>query len=110
MGRSRGLQRYVLVLAVLIDLLAVSLVVPLLPAKFKELGISAKNYGFVSSSYSLAQIVGGLVLGSLGDGVLGRKGLLLVNFVGAAAAYAIVGLPGVTIPLLASASDAFWGP
>ena len=74
----------------------VSLVVPLLPARYRELGVGAKALGFASSAYSLAQIVGGLALGALSDRSLGHRGLLLLSFVGAATAYAIVGWPGAT--------------
>ncbi len=89
-------QLWVLVVVVLLDLLAVSLVVPLLPARYRELGVGAKALGFASSAYSLAQIVGGLALGALSDRSLGHRGLLLLSFVGAATAYAIVGWPGAT--------------
>ena len=91
---SKEWRLRLLVLAVLLDLLAVSLVVPLLPVRFRELGVSAKALGAVSSVYSLSQIVGGLALGALSDRALGRRGLLLLNFVGAGTAYAIVGWPG----------------
>ena len=79
-------QLWVLVVVVLLDLLAVSLVVPLLPARYRELGVGAKALGFASSAYSLAQIVGGLALGALSDRSLGHRGLLLLSFVGAATA------------------------
>ena len=69
-------QLWVLVVVVLLDLLAVSLVVPLLPARYRELGVGAKALGFASSAYSLAQIVGGLALGALSDRSLGHRGLL----------------------------------
>ena len=93
-------QLWVLVVVVLLDLLAVSLVVPLLPARYRELGVGAKALGFASSAYSLAQIVGGLALGALSDRSLGHRGLLLLSFVGAATAYAIVGWPGATFTTL----------
>ena len=93
-------QLWVLVVVVLLDLLAVSLVVPLLPARYRELGVGAKSLGFASSAYSLAQIVGGLALGALSDRSLGHRGLLLLSFVGAATAYAIVGWPGATFTTL----------
>ena len=89
-------QLWVLVLVVLLDLLAVSLVVPLLPARYRELGVGAKALGFASSAYSIAQIFGGVALGALSDRSLGHRGLLLLSFVGAATAYAIVGWPGAT--------------
>ncbi len=93
---QKNAQLWVLVVVVLLDLLAVSLVVPLLPARYRELGVGAKALGFASSAYSLAQIVGGLALGALSDRSLGHRGLLLLSFVGAATAYAIVGWPGAT--------------
>ena len=93
---TKNAQLWVLVVVVLLDLLAVSLVVPLLPARYRELGVGAKALGFASSAYSLAQIVGGLALGALSDRSLGHRGLLLLSFVGAATAYAIVGWPGAT--------------
>ena len=123
---SRESRLRVLVLVVFLDLLAVSLVVPLLPAKFRSFGVSKRAYGLISSTcarvflmlssvfsrlhqcvnatstsrvggdkqqtfasarrYSLSQIVGGLTLGALSDRHLGRRGLLLLSFTGAAAA------------------------
>ena len=73
-------QLWVLVVVVLLDLLAVSLVVPLLPARYRELGVGAKALGFASSAYSLAQIVGGLALGALSDRSLGPRGLVVLSF------------------------------
>ena len=72
-------QLWVLVVVVLLDLLAVSLVVPLLPARYRELGVGAKALGFASSAYSLAQIVGVLALGALSDRSLGHRGPLRVR-------------------------------
>ncbi|KAH8064695.1 major facilitator superfamily-like protein [Aureococcus anophagefferens] len=106
MPLSRENQKRVIVGAVLLDLLAVSLVVPLLPARFRELGVSSKALGLVGSTYSVAQIVGGLALGALSDGALGRKGLLLLNFVGAGSAYAMVGWPSA--PSRSPARSALW--
>ena len=100
MPLTRENQKRVIVGAVLLDLLAVSLVVPLLPARFRELGVSSKALGLVGSTYSVAQIVGGLALGALSDGALGRKGLLLLNFVGAGSAYAMVGWPSAPFEVL----------
>ncbi|KAJ1451766.1 major facilitator superfamily domain-containing protein [Pelagophyceae sp. CCMP2097] len=97
---SRGAQRAIVVVAVLLDLLAVSLVVPLLPQRFRDLGVSQKSNGLISATYSAAQIAGGLVLGALSDRGLGRRGLLLLNFVGAATAYSIVGMPKATLGML----------
>lgn len=46
----------------------------------------------MASAYSLAQIVGGLVLGTLSDRVMSRRSVLLLSFVGSAISYGLVGL------------------
>lgn len=75
-----------------LDMLAVAVLVPLLPSIFRELGISNENYGLVSSVYSAAQIVGGLILGVLSDSTLSRRTVLLISFIGSAISYLLVGL------------------
>lgn len=92
--------RKVLVAAVFLDLSAAALVVPLLPVKLRALGVSQRMNGLMGSMFSMSQIVGGLALGTLSDRHLGRRGLLLLSFVGAGISYAIVGLPNVSLPLL----------
>ena len=77
-------RRRSLTAAVFLDLFAVSLVVPLLPMKMKELGVQPAVIGMVGSVYSLAQIVGGLLMGVLSDRGLGRRNVLLISFGGAA--------------------------
>ena len=54
-----------LLLAVFVDLFGVALVVPLLPKVFKDLGGRAELWGAIASSYSIAQIVGGVLLGGI---------------------------------------------
>ena len=85
-------KRNVLAFAVFLDLFSVSLIVPLIPIRFKELGVSPLLVGTLSSIYSASQIVGGLGLGLLGDRLDDRRTILLINFAGAALAYAMVGL------------------
>lgn len=46
----------------------------------------------MQSIYSSSQIVGGLLVGYLGDRGLGRKGVLLLSFGGAGVSYALVGV------------------
>jgi predicted MFS family arabinose efflux permease len=82
--------KYVLVLSIFLDLLSVSLVVPSLPGRYRELGLTGWWFGAMGSLYSLTQIVGGVALGFASDGALGRRGLLLVSFAGAALSYAMV--------------------
>lgn len=48
--------------------------------------------GMIGSVYSIAQIVGGLILGILSDRLEDRRTVLLMSFAGAAVAYAMVGV------------------
>lgn len=58
----------------------------------KELGVGAATVGYIQSIYSATQIVGGIVLAIVSDrGLLSRRGVLIVSFVGAALSYGIVG-------------------
>lgn len=82
----------VLLLANFFDYYGVSLVLPNLIFRWKELGISPEGLGFVSSIYSISQLVGGLVLARLGDRRLGLKRTLLLSFAGAGLSYGLVGL------------------
>jgi MFS family permease len=84
-------RRNLLALCVFLDLFAVSLIVPLLPVRYKELGVEPVVIGMIGSVYSIAQIVGGLVLGVLSDRLQDRRTVLLMSFAGAAVAYAMVG-------------------
>ena len=79
-------------LIVVMDMLAVSLVVPLLHQYFLLSGItSARQRELLSSVYASSQILGGLVLGMLSDyGVLTRKNSLLLSFVGCIVSYGII--------------------
>lgn len=81
-----------ILLAVFLDMTGVALVVPNLVFRWKEVGISPAGLGMVGSIYSASQLVGGLVLGKLGDRGLGRKRTLLLSFAGAGISYALVGL------------------
>ena len=64
---------------------------PNLVHRWKALGVSPEALGLVQSIYSGSQIVGGLLIGYLGDRGLGRKGVLLLSFAGAGVSYFLVG-------------------
>jgi len=81
--------RSLLVLTVLLDLTGAALVVPLLPVRLQLLGVSQRANGVLSAVYSLAQVIGGLLLGALSDRCLGRRGLLLLSFAGAGISYSL---------------------
>lgn len=46
----------------------------------------------MTSAYSLAQVVGGVVLGALSDRVMSRRSVLLLSFMGSCVSYGLVGL------------------
>ena len=84
-------QLTLIYLACFLDYFAVALVVPNLVHRWKALGVSPEALGLVQSIYSGSQIVGGLLIGYLGDRGLGRKGVLLLSFAGAGVSYFLVG-------------------
>lgn len=87
-----GRHLNIIVAAVFLDMLAVSFFVPLLPFYWRSLGVRPELLGFVSSVYQLSQIVSGVIMGYVGDHVLGRKGVLLLSFVGSAVSYSLAAL------------------
>lgn len=87
---------------VLIDMFAVSLVVPLLFQYYKAAGIvSAGQRELLTSVYSTAQIVGGLLFGILTDaGKVHRRTMLLSSFAGSGLSYGLLmmgGLPAIVL-------------
>lgn len=79
-------------LLVFIDMVAVSLVVPLLFQYYQQAGITSANQReLLASVFSAAQIVGGLGLGALTDAkYLTQKNLLFLSFGGSALAYSLI--------------------
>lgn len=87
----------VLCLLVMLDMFSVSLVVPLLHQYYKSAGISsASQREMLSSLFSSSQIAGGLILGFLSDlGVLSRRNILFLSFLGSAVSYALIVIGGL---------------
>ena len=87
----------VLCLLVMLDMFSVSLVVPLLHQYYKSAGISsASQREMLSSLFSSSQITGGLILGFLSDlGVLSRRNILFLSFLGSAVSYALIVIGGL---------------
>lgn len=76
----------------MIDMLSVSLVVPLLHQYYKSAGVnSASQREMLSSLFSSSQILGGVLIGALSDmGVLSRRRVLFLSFLGSALSYALI--------------------
>jgi MFS family permease len=68
-------------LIVLVDILGLTIIIPLLPFYAESLGASATVVGLLISSYALCQLVAGPVLGRISDH-MGRKPLLIVSQIG----------------------------
>jgi MFS family permease len=65
-------------LIVLVDILGLTIILPLLPFYAESLGASATVVGLLISSYALCQLIAGPVLGRMSDH-MGRKPLLIVS-------------------------------
>jgi len=68
-------------LIVLVDVLGLTIILPLLPFYAEHLGASATVVGLLISSYALCQLVAGPILGRMSDH-MGRKPLLIVSQIG----------------------------
>ena len=85
-GSQTAAMRFIL-LVVLIDMLAVGIIVPVLPALLGQFTADAAEqarwYGVVAVSYAVAQFVAAPMLGALSDR-FGRRPVLLLGFCGIA--------------------------
>jgi DHA1 family tetracycline resistance protein-like MFS transporter len=68
-------------LIVLVDVLGLTIILPLLPFYAEKLGASATVVGLLISSYALCQLIAGPILGQWSDHV-GRKPLLIASQLG----------------------------
>mmetsp|Transcript_28511 Transcript_28511/g.60164 ORF Transcript_28511/g.60164 Transcript_28511/m.60164 type:complete len:487 (+) Transcript_28511:161-1621(+) len=86
-----------LCILVMIDMFSVSLVVPLLHQYYKNAGVSsASQRELLSSLFSSSQIAGGLIIGALSDvGILSRRRILFLSFLGSALSYALIVVGGL---------------
>jgi DHA1 family tetracycline resistance protein-like MFS transporter len=86
-GASRNAAMRFIMLVVLIDMLAVGIIVPVLPALVGKFTSNPTEqtywYGLVTFSFSLASFFGSPILGALSDR-FGRRPILLVGFCGLA--------------------------
>lgn len=89
-GRMVGVtQGGLLKVAVLLDMIAVALVVPLLPFHARGLGLSQLEWSWVALMYGVGQILSGPLMGLLAARV-GRQRGLVVSQLGAALSYGLL--------------------
>lgn len=77
-------------LTVFVDVLGLTLVLPLLPFYAEDFGASPIVIGALASSFAACQLISGPILGRLSDRV-GRKPVLLVSQCGTLAAFLMLG-------------------
>lgn len=85
----RGSPLLPIFLIVLVDVLGMSIIIPLLPFYAEHFGASATVVGLLVSSYALCQLVAGPILGKLSDR-MGRKPLLIVSQIGTCIGFLIL--------------------
>lgn len=76
-------------LIVLVDILGLTIILPLLPFYAEHLGASATVVGMLISSYALCQLIAGPILGKWSDH-MGRKPLLIVSQLGTLVGFLIL--------------------
>jgi DHA1 family tetracycline resistance protein-like MFS transporter len=80
-------------LIVLVDILGLTIILPLLPFYAERLGASATVVGLLISTYALCQLIAGPILGRLSDH-MGRKPLLIVSQIGTLIGFLILAFAG----------------
>ena len=80
-------------LIVLVDVLGLTIILPLLPFYAEHLGASATVVGLLISSYALCQLIAGPILGKMSDH-MGRKPLLIVSQIGTLIGFLILAFAG----------------
>jgi MFS family permease len=81
----------------LVDVLGMTIIIPLLPFYAEKYGASALEVGLLVSVFALCQLIGGPILGKLSDS-MGRKPLLVISQIGSLVGFLI----------LANASSLIW--
>ena len=85
-------------LIVLIDLLGLTIIIPLLPLYAASFGVDPFTIGVLQTSYPLMQLIGAPLLGGLSDRY-GRKPVLIVSQIGTFIGFMMLGLAS-SLPLL----------
>ncbi len=76
-------------LIVLVDILGLTIILPLLPFYAEHLGASPTTIGLLISTYALCQLIAGPILGRMSD-TTGRKPLLIVSQIGTFAGFLLL--------------------
>src|SRR5262252_2457751 len=77
-------------LIVLVDVLGLTIILPLLPFYAESLGATAAVVGLLVSTYAVCQLIAGPPLGHLSDRI-GRRPVLLVSQIGTCVGFLILG-------------------
>ncbi len=80
-------------LIVLVDILGLTIILPLLPFYAERLGASATVVGLLISTYALCQLIAGPILGRMSDH-MGRRPLLIVSQFGTLVGFLILAFAG----------------
>jgi len=80
-------------LIVLVDVLGLTIILPLLPFYAEHLGASATVVGLLISSYALCQLIAGPILGRMSDH-MGRKPPLIASQIGTLIGFLILAFAG----------------
>src|ERR1700722_14681599 len=80
-------------LIVLVDVLGLTIILPLLPFYAEHLGPSPPVVGLLISSYAFCQLIAGPILGRMSDH-MGRKPLLIVSQIGTLIGFLILAFAG----------------
>ena len=83
---------------ILIDLLGLTLIIPLLPLYAASFGASAFTVGALGAAYPIMQFFGAPILGRLSDR-FGRRPILIISQIGTFIGFLILGIAN-TLPLL----------
>lgn len=94
---------------VLVDLLGLTIIIPLLPLYSAAFGASPLMIGIISATYPLMQLIGGPILGHLSDR-FGRKPVLVISQIGTFAGFILLGFANaLPILLISRAIDGLSG-
>lgn len=87
-----------IITVVMVDLLGLTIIIPLLPLYAASFGANALMVGVITTAYPLMQFLGAPLLGGLSDR-FGRKPVLIISQIGTFIGFIILGLAN-SIPIL----------